>query len=111
MRAGLYEDAIPDFSLVIRILPEFAEAYYGRGVSYFRQEDPVYNLALEDLDKAIELSPGMANAYRERGALYTAQEDKEQAIADLEKAISLYDDAREAFDLAQAIIMLEELKN
>jgi tetratricopeptide (TPR) repeat protein len=109
LRSGLYEEAVPEYSIVIRMLPDFALAYYGRGVAYMRQERPAYSLALEDLNSAIELDPGMANAYRERAEWHVRQGDLESAKADLETAIPLYDQQRQGNDLLAALIMQQQL--
>jgi tetratricopeptide (TPR) repeat protein len=91
-RAGMHEEAIPQFALVIRRLPEFAEAYYGRGVAYFEEE--LFSPAIEDLSQAIVIKPELADAYSARADVYIFKQEYEMAIKDLEKAISLYDDNR-----------------
>ena len=108
LQAGMYKEAIPRFGLVIRRLPDFAKAYYGRGRSYYEEE--LLGLALEDLDKAIELDPQLADAYKTRADVYKGQDEIEKAIADLEEAISLYDRIREARKLEEARQLMDELK-
>ena len=91
LSAAQYEDAIPEFSFVLRVLPDFAPAYSGRGLAYYYEEQ--YDLALEDFNKAIELKPDLADAYGNRGAVYIATGDFETAADDLLKAIALYEAA------------------
>jgi hypothetical protein len=91
LRAAQYEDAIPQFGMVIRILPDFAKAYHGRGLAYYNNEQE--ELAIEDFSKAIELKLDYADAYRNRGVAYRNAGDLLQGIADLRKAISLYEGA------------------
>ena len=58
------EDAIAAYSHVLRIMPNFALAYYGRGVAYHEEEQ--FKKALEDFDNAIKSDPLLARAYKGR---------------------------------------------
>ena len=94
MRANLWEDAIPAFGLVIRILPDLAQGYHGRGVAYYNESkekdnDNLFEPALEDLDKALELKPDFAEAYKDRALLHRDLGDTENALSDLDKAIEI----------------------
>ena len=66
LRAAQWEDAIPAFDIVLRVLPDFAEAYHGRGLAFYQneQEEP----ALEDFNKAIELKAGLRRRVQEQGS-------------------------------------------
>ena len=108
LEAAMYEEAIPAFGLVIRRLPNLAEAYQYRGRAYFHEEQPA--LALEDFDRAIELKPELADAYKNRAILYSDQGKTEQAIADLEKALTLYNRDRDARDIIEVFRLLNELR-
>ena len=108
LEAQRYEDAIPAFGLVIRRLPDFAQAYRGRALAYYGDERPA--LAFEDLGRAIELDPGYAGAYKDRAVLYVELQDTAKAIADLETALSLYHRVRDAQKLAEASMLLDTLK-
>ena len=103
-----FTQAIAAFGLVLRRLPEFAEAYRGRGVAYYKEE--LFDLALEDFDKAIELKPGLARAYADRAIVFQDRGDTEKAIAEFEKAISLYDPVRDAFRIAELRAILRDLR-
>ena len=103
-----FTQAIAAFGLVIRKLPDFAEAYRGRGVAYYRED--LLNLALEDLDTAIELKPEFAGAYADRAVVHQDLGDIEKSIADLEKAISEFDPLRDPRRLAEAERALERLR-
>ena len=94
LQAAQYEDAIPQFGMVIRILPNFAHAYHGRALAYFHEEQE--ELALEDFSKAIELKPDFADAYRNRGVLYMKTGDIAKGASDLHKARDLYEEAGNA---------------
>lgn len=54
-----YRSAILDYNAAINYDPEFAEAYYNRGLSRFYMKDK--NKALDDMRKAGEL--GIQEAY------------------------------------------------
>jgi len=88
LRASLYEDAIPQFDMVIRVLPNFAEAYHKRGICHYNENQE--NLALEDFNKAIELKEDFAEAYRDRGVFYRNIGDHQNGMNDLHKALQIY---------------------
>ena len=103
-----FTQAIAAFGLVIRRLPEFAEAYRGRGIAYYKED--LFDLALEDFDKAIELKPGLARAYADRATIFQDRGETEKAIAEFEKAISMYDPARDAFRIAELRVIVGNLR-
>ncbi len=103
-----FTQAIAAFGLVIRRLPEFAEAYRGRGIAYYKED--LFDLALEDFDKAIELKPGLGGAYADRATIFQDRGETEKAIADFEKAISTYDPVRDAFMIAELRAILGNLR-
>ena len=88
LRASLYEDAIPQFDMVIRVLPNFAEAYHKRGICHYNENQE--NLALEDFNKAIEIKEDFAEAYRDRGVFYKNIGEHQKGINDLHKALQIY---------------------
>ena len=102
-----FKQAIAAFGLVIRRLPDFAEAYRGRGFASYKED--LFDVALEDFDKAIELKPGLAGAYADRATLFQDRGETEKAIADFEKAISLYDPARDTFRILELAAILSNL--
>ena len=97
---GHYEDAIPRFNIVLRLLPDLASAYFGRGLSYYHEatkdepdiDEEKFGLALEDLDRAIELRPGYAAALRNRGMVHMSRGRVADALADLSKAMEIYEE-------------------
>ena len=103
-----FTQAIAAFGLVIRRLPDFAEAYRGRGIAYYKED--LIDLALEDFDKAIELKPGLARAYADRATIFEDRGETEKAIAEIEKAISMYDPVRDAFRIAELRAIVGDLR-
>lgn len=84
---GNYKEAVADFTQVIAVNPQDANAYNRRGDAFYRLKD--YQNAYSDSSKAIELNPKDANAYYDRGfSAYELGKYKE-AIADYTKAITL----------------------
>ena len=95
LNAGQYKDAIPQFDIVIRVQPEFARAYFYRGIAQFHEDQ--YDLALEDLNEAIELKPDMAEAYHGRGLVYYQLDKIQPALEDFDKTIELAPDFAAAY--------------
>lgn len=89
LSSGKYDQAIPQFEVVIRIHPNFAQAYHGRGLAYYKDGQP--EMALADFTKAIELKPNYADAHRNRGVLYTNRGNLTLGIQDLRRALTLYE--------------------
>lgn len=100
--------AIAAFDLVIRKLPEFGRAYYGRGQAFLADER--YELALEDFDKAIELDPNFPGTYVDRGKLYQEQDDIDAAIEDWNVAIDMSDPIRHARLISEAEALLASVE-
>ena len=103
-----YDDSVAAFGLVIRKLPDFARAYRGRGLAYFGDER--YGLAMEDYDTSIGLEPDFGATYVDRARLHIELGDTEAAIRDLEKALQVYHPIREGRRLAEAIDLLDSIR-
>jgi len=85
---GESDKALADVSRLIKIAPEYAEAYLKRGFLYrndFRDSEK----ALVDFSKAIELDPNNKDAYRTRGYTYYHLGEYENALADYNKVIEI----------------------
>jgi len=108
LESGLYKDAIPVFTVVIRRMPELASAWRGRGVAYHNEKQ--LDLALEDLNEAVKLNPKYADAFRDRGLLHRDMGQKDKAIADLQTALTLYDVVRQARQRQEVIGLLNEVR-
>jgi tetratricopeptide (TPR) repeat protein len=80
--------AIKDFEKAIKLNPDYAEAYYFRGMAYNKLSN--YSKAIIDFSKAIEINPKYFEAYMERADLkMNIFEDKRGAEEDLKKAVAL----------------------
>ena len=92
---------------MIKKLPDFGRAYYGRGLSFYGDER--LELALEDFNKAIELEPDYPGSYVARAKLYIDQEDLAAARADLQGALDVAHPIRDAEVIRAARMMLSQL--
>jgi tetratricopeptide (TPR) repeat protein len=87
---GNYGKAILEFSEVIKLLPNDAESYSGRGDCYLVEGQ--LDEALADFSKAISLDPNNGELYRTRSAIYLRVDEIEKSKADLEKTVELIPD-------------------
>lgn len=79
-----YDEAIDDINKVLKLYPEFAEAYFNRGnLMAISGKLPE---AYEDYSKAINLDPNMAEAYYNRGLVQILMKDTRKGCLDLSKA-------------------------
>ena len=108
IEAAQWKDAIGAFGLVIRRLPEYGRAYFGRGLAYYNEEQLAP--ALEDFDRAIELEPTLAQAYKQRGMLHRDQGRTELAVSDLERALDLYQRRGHLTRAVEVAQLLDELR-
>ena len=81
------DKALVAFSEAVRLDPEFAQAYNGRGVTFALKEET--EKALADFSKAILLDPQDPEFYRSRAYLYEELDEESKAKADLAKAEEL----------------------
>lgn len=89
---ALYDLAIEDINQLIKLQPEFADAYKQRGLAYRRRADAEYattgdgerrtdeyKQAIADFERAVELRPDFEDALGTLGGLYRRLGDYEQA--------------------------------
>ncbi len=79
-----YNQAIKDFTEIIEMSPDFAEAYYNRASAFFALAD--YKSALDDLDEAVRLKPDFADAYYNIGIIKIISGKTKEGIDNLSKA-------------------------
>ena len=82
-----YDKAIADYSDVIRLAPNDAQAYYNRGLVYAAKGDN--GNAIADFTAAIGLAPDRAQPYHDRGLAYQRQGDASSAKTDFADAARL----------------------
>jgi tetratricopeptide (TPR) repeat protein len=84
---GRYQEALADFTQIIKLKDNYAWAFAHRGETYYLMG--AYEEALGDLTQAIELKPDYIWALAHRGVIYERLERYEETIIDLNKAIDL----------------------
>jgi len=82
-----HELAVDDFSRALELDPEYADAYFSRGVLYWREVRNAYR-AIRDLTRVLELAPRRAEALFNRAMAHQMRGDHELAIADLERYLA-----------------------
>jgi tetratricopeptide (TPR) repeat protein len=90
-----YDRSIAALDQAIKLQPDDARAYNGRGIAYGSKED--YDRAIDDFDQAIKLKPDYARAYANRGITYGSKGDYDRAIDDYNQAIELQPDDASAY--------------
>ena len=89
--------AMNDYTKAIEIKPDFAQAYYNRGILKAETLRD-YESALMDLNRAIEIDSEYYDAFVNRGVIREVNlNDPEGALADYSKAISLRPDLALAY--------------
>lgn len=82
-----FDKAIDAYNLAIKQKPDFAIAYYNRGLTYRLIHNE--KKAIKDLDKAVSLAKNNPNIYFSRALVRKEMGDLEGAIADYSQTISL----------------------
>ncbi len=85
-----FNGAIELFDEAIRLNPNNALAYFGRGTVY--SELKQHERALADFNKSIELDANYTDAYNNRGNVYFALENFDAALKDFDAAVQLNPD-------------------
>jgi tetratricopeptide (TPR) repeat protein len=95
---GRYSDprkALGYLDQALRLKPDYAWAYNGRGEAYRNLKD--YPRAIQDYTQAIRLNPDIALAYSNRGEAYRNLKDYPRAMEDYTQAIRLEPHLAEAY--------------
>ena len=79
--------AVDDFTRAIELDPQYADAYFSRGVLYWRELRNAYR-AVRDMTRVLELAPHRAEAWFNRAMAHQIRGDHDKAIADLEQYLA-----------------------
>jgi tetratricopeptide (TPR) repeat protein len=82
---GRLDSALADFTRAIALEPNYADAYFRRGVLHAAASQT--ELALADFSMAVEHNPAFAQAWLRRALLYAGADRLEEAIADFSRAL------------------------
>jgi tetratricopeptide (TPR) repeat protein len=69
LRMGKLGSAFNDYDEAIRLDPQFASAYYNRGLAYHHLGPVHSELSIQDYEEAVRLDPQYADSYYEEGPL------------------------------------------
>ncbi|MFN7526842.1 MAG: tetratricopeptide repeat protein, partial [Dolichospermum sp.] len=84
---GNYQAAIAAYSTSIKLNPEYAPAFKGRGLVYFDTGNK--EGAIADYNQVLRLNANDAETYNNRGNAFSSIGDYRRAIADYNQAISI----------------------
>lgn len=87
LEGGWIREAVSAYDMVLRLKPDFVEAYYNRGTAKTFIAD--YEAAIADFDEAICLKPEFLEAYYNRGLTKSTLNQFEAAEHDLRTALKL----------------------
>ncbi len=92
---GQKEEAIADYTDVIRLQPDDTRAYFARGQIYQSQGD--HDHAIADFSEFVRVAPKGFGAFLERGNSYREKGDLDRAIADYSEAIRILPNLSSAY--------------
>ena len=93
---GDYLNAIKLHDEAIKLNPNNAQAWYGRGTAH--DELGQYHRAIQDFDTAVELNPNFSNAYNNRGNSYAKLGQLERALKNYNQALALNPNSFDAYN-------------
>ncbi|MBN1832233.1 MAG: TonB family protein [Deltaproteobacteria bacterium] len=95
LKTGEYDQAIKEFTEVLKMDRAYSPGYSGRGMAYLNQGQ--YKEAIADFNEAIKIVPENGYYYRLRGHVYHELEDYQKAVEDYNKAIEREPDMIDAY--------------
>jgi tetratricopeptide (TPR) repeat protein len=83
--------AIENYTRAVTLDPAYTQAYYSRGLLYWREIGNYYR-AIEDLTRVLKLDPSWSLAYFNRGLAYRMRHEPQKALADFERYLETGND-------------------
>ncbi|ACK71040.1 TPR repeat-containing protein [Gloeothece citriformis PCC 7424] len=105
---GDYQGAIEDFTEVIDLYPDSAEAYYNRGIAYSKLGN--YDAAIADYNQAISLNSNLAEAYVDRAKIYFHFGNSSKGLKDLQRAADIFKQQGNTIAYNQTVEMIQKLQ-
>ncbi len=104
-----YQRAVDAFTRAAELDPNFVEAYYSRGILYWRELRNSYR-AIRDLTRVMDMLPERAEAWFNRAQAHTMRGDYHLAIADLEHYLSIGRDSGWRTNAETQLALLRDLE-
>jgi tetratricopeptide (TPR) repeat protein len=95
LETSSYRKAVNDFTQVIKLEPDFADAYHERAKTYVLMNE--HSKALADFNELVRLKPNDANSDYARADFYGKTGEQDKVIQDFTKAIKLEPNVAEAY--------------
>src|SRR5438552_2631319 len=86
-QGGDFERAVGAYNIALQFEPDFAPAYFRRGLAQQARGD--FSRAIADFDRAIKINSRQPEAYANRGLIRLQQGKKMEAEQDFARAIAL----------------------
>ena len=90
-----FDDAIESYKQVLKIKPDYAEAYYNMGVALKSKGNP--EAAIDSYKQALKIKPNYAEAYYNMGNALKNKGNPEAAIDSYKQALKIKPDYAEAY--------------
>ena len=90
-----FDDAIESYKQVLKIKPDYAEAYYNMGVALKSKGNP--EAAIDSYKQALKIKPNYAEAHNNMGNALTDKDDLEGAIDSYKQALKIKPNYAEAY--------------
>ena len=94
LRLGRFSKAIELYKRVIKLKPDYAEAYNNIGIAFKENSD--FTAAIESYNKAISLNPHLVQVYNNLGLAFNKLGEYQKSIDAYNKALELKPDYAEA---------------
>ena len=95
LKNNQFQEAVDEFTQLIRMAPENPDAYKNRGVAYMKLGE--YDLAIQDFEKTREILPDMKGLYSNLGVAWYYKGEYTKAIENYNREIELTPDNYYAF--------------
>lgn len=86
-KLNLFDKAIDDFTMSIKLEDKFSNAFYGRGIVYQKLQD--LTNALSDFNAALKLDPHNTRVYCSRGDVLQEMGNWKEAMSDYNSACNI----------------------
>ena len=103
LRQGKLEESIKTYSLMIKINPDYAEAYSNRGVAYMELKH--FEKSIEDFKNAIGINPNYAEAYNNLGSSLRNLNKQNEAIDNYNLAIKINPNFSDAYSNRSSVLI------